>query len=186
MRSVQGKVVSCVLKRVKQVWAALQARVTPADVLFAGAYLDPKELALFFAMAIPDQYHALRVTYDAIRLSAGRSDVDRRLLIQSALLHDVGRREGDVSTWDKIFAVLFHRIAPEKARPWGREGKGSRLSNLRHAVYVYFNHPQRGAALLQFEGSDQKLIDIISTHHHGFREGDPPELILLRQADGMN
>ena len=179
-------VVSCVLKRVKQVWGALRARVRPADALFISEHLNPVEQELFFGMGMPDQYHSLCVAHDAIRLMAGHGDVDRRLLVRCALLHDVGRRRGDVSTWDKIFTVLFHKVAPGQARAWGREGRGNRLDNLRHAVHVYFNHPQRGATILQTAGSEQSLIDVIAFHHHVSRAEDPPELILLRQADELN
>jgi putative nucleotidyltransferase with HDIG domain len=172
--------------RVKQFFAALTAEVTAADREFADAWLNAAERALFYAMNLPDQYHALQVARTARRLAAGRADVDLELLVRCALLHDVGKVKGDVSTFDKTAAVLANRFAPEKAEGWGRPGRGGRIANLRHALHVYFHHPERGAALVAAAGGDERLTDIIGRHHRPPAAGDPPELTILREADELH
>ncbi|MDT8900196.1 HD domain-containing protein [Anaeroselena agilis] len=173
-------------RRVKQVLAALTARVTAADREFVAAWLAPAERELFYAMNLPDQYHALQVAYTARRLAAGRGGVDYGLLTRCALLHDVGKVKGDVSTFDKTFAVLAHRLAPGRAEGWGRAGRGGRIANLRHALHVYFRHPERSAALLAGIGANERLVGIISSHHQPPAPGEPPELTILREADDMH
>jgi putative nucleotidyltransferase with HDIG domain len=177
---------AAVWHRIKQFFAALTAEVTAADREFAVAWLCAAERALFYAMNLPDQYHALQVARTARRLAAGRADIDRELLVRSALLHDVGKVKGDVSTFDKTVAVLAHRLVPEKAEGWGRLGRGGRIANLRHALHVYFHHPARGAALVAAAGGDERLTDIIARHHQSPAAGDPPELALLREADALH
>jgi putative nucleotidyltransferase with HDIG domain len=171
------------LRRVKQVFAAFAAKVTAVDRAFVAEILTPAEQKLFFAMNLPDQYHALQVAYTAGRLAAGRNDVDRGLLTRCALLHDVGKVKGDVSTFDKAAAVVAHRLAPGMAESLGRPGRGGKVANLRHAMYVYFHHPERSAALLAEAGSDERLIAIIRRHHLPPAAGDQPELTILRAAD---
>lgn len=173
-------------RRVRQVVAALTARLTPADRDFLAACLTPAERELFAAMNLPDQRHALDVAHTARALAAGRPDADAALLTRAALLHDVGKVKGDVSTFDKSFAVAAHRLAPRRAEAWGRPGRGSRLDNLRHALYVYFRHPERSAARLAAIGADERLIGIVHRHHDPPAPGEPVELTLLRQADDMH
>jgi len=60
-----------VWRRIKQVLAALTAKVTAVDRTFAAENLNHAEQDLFFAMNPPDQYHALQVAYTAGRLAAG-------------------------------------------------------------------------------------------------------------------
>ncbi len=170
-------------RRVKQVIAALTARVTAADLAFVAANLTPEEQQLFYAMNLPDQYHALQVAYTAGQLAAGREDVDHGLLTRCALLHDVGKIKGDVSTFDKAAAVVAHRIAPRRAEGWGRPGRGGKVANLRHALHVYFHHPERSAALLAATGGEERLVSIVLRHHQPPASGEPPELAILRAAD---
>ena len=173
-------------KRFIQFIRALGARITLADRAFIGEHLTPAEQEVFYGMSVQDQFHCRRVAEDGIRLAEGRTDVDRRFLIRCALLHDVGRRWGDVSTWDKIAAVLLHYFFPEQTRAWAREGRGNRLENLRHALHVSACHPQRGIALLRLIGVEPDLLAVIGAHHNSPTIKDPPALTLLRRADDLN
>lgn len=171
------------LTRVRQVFCAFKARISQADRAFVERSLQPPEQALFWGMNLPDQRHALNVAYTARQMADGMTGVDRRLLTKCALLHDVGKVYGDVSTADKILTVIAHRLAPRWAKQWGRAGRGSILQNLRHAFYVYFHHPARSAALLQQAGTDPSVAAIVAKHHAAPAQDDPPELAILRQAD---
>lgn len=173
-------------KRVKQVFAALTARINELDKVFINKHLNEAQAALFRQMNLPDQRHALDVAYTALKLAASQAAVNQELLIQCALLHDVGKIKGDVSTADKIITVIFDRFAPQWAKSWGQRGRGSKIDNLRHAVYIYYNHAERGAAMLTAAGMSPELTMIIARHHEAPAAHEPPELTLLKKADSLN
>lgn len=173
------------LQRVKQVVSALTARITAADRSFVSQYLNQQEEQFFWAMNLPDQYHALQVAYTVECLANGRQDVDHQLLTRCALLHDIGKQQGDVSTADKIVTVLAHRLAPRWARRWGKLGRGGKIANLQHAFYIYFHHANRSAAMLKTLGLEAEAA-IVARHHEAPEDTDPPELRLLRQADDLH
>jgi len=174
------------LNRVKQLAAALTARISPADEQFVACNLTREEQKLFWRMNLPDQRHALNVAYSAQSLAQRLPGVDQSLLLKCALLHDVGKTRGDVSTADKVLTVLAHSCFPSWAKEWGRLGRGGRLANLRHAFYIYFHHGQRGAELLAQLQEHPLLVEIIRRHHEAPADNDPMELIVLRKADNMH
>ena len=173
-------------KRVKQVVAALTAWIDETDKGFVNQYLNKAQAALFWQMNLPDQRHALNVAYTALELAAGQTAVDQELLIKCALLHDVGKVKGDVSTADKIIAVILDMVARDWAKSWGQMGRGGKIDNLRHAVYIYYHHAARGAAMLSAVGLPSELTTIIARHHETPVVGEPPELTLLKKADSLN
>jgi len=172
--------------RIKQFIAAVTAEIVPADQTFIDKWLSGPEQKLFWAMSLPDQCHCLQVAYTAIKL-AKQADfaVNQDLLIRCALLHDVGKTFGDMSTIDKILTVLAYKIFPDFAKKWGRYGKGSSLDNLRHAFYIYLYHAERSRDQLLSLGLIE-LAEIVAEHHKAPTENDPPELLLLRKADDLN
>jgi putative nucleotidyltransferase with HDIG domain len=175
------------LNRIKQVYAALTAAITPEDRKFISAYLNADEQNLFWGMNVPDQRHVLNVAYTALHLAEGRQPiVNITLLIQCALLHDVGKIKGDVSTFDKIITVIGHKFLCKKTKKWARQGRGSKLSNIRHAFHIYFNHGERSAAMLKAIGKSSQVVEIVAKHHKTPADDDPLELILLRQSDNMH
>jgi putative nucleotidyltransferase with HDIG domain len=174
------------LNRFKQVAAALTARVTAADHDFIRENLRAEERSLFYGMNLPDQRHALNVTYSALALARDKPGVDLGLLVKSALLHDVGKVRGDVSTLDKILTVIAHKLMPDWARRWGKYGRGTRLANFRHAVHIYFHHPERSAELLASVGAAQEVIGVVRRHHEAPQDDEPVELTILRQADDLH
>jgi putative nucleotidyltransferase with HDIG domain len=174
------------IHRVKQVISALTAHILPQDRIFVNQQLNKEEQSLFWKMNLPDQRHALNVAYTARRMAEEMPGCDRALVLKCALLHDVGKMRGDVSTIDKVITVLAHYICPNWAKHWGRLGRGSRLQNLRHAFFIYFHHPERSAALLLAIHSDSVVADIVRRHHEAPAENDPPELSVLQEADNLH
>ena len=173
--------------RAKQFWAAITAHITIEDSIWVNGILSPREASLFWRMNLPDQPHAIRVAQSALVLAQRvREDVDTELLLRGALLHDVGKVYGDVSTADKVITVIGHKFAPRMMRSWGREGRGSRLDNLRHACYVYFHHPRRSAEFLKEIGAEKELIELVFHHHEPMVHGERIELTLLRQAEELH
>lgn len=172
--------------RIKQVFAALTARITQKDKKLVEQYLDSKAQKLFWNMNIPDQKHALHVAYTALQLAEIHPQVNVELLIKGALLHDVGKRRGEISTYDKIITVIGHCLFPNWTQKWGRQGRGTMIKNLRHAFYIYYHHAKHSAALLQEIGESSQLVEIVDKHHKAPADHDPLELVLLRKADSMN
>lgn len=170
-------------KRIRQVIAAVTARISEQDRRLIACYLDVGEAELFWRMNLADQRHALNVACTAGELADANPAIDRQLLIKCALLHDIGKVKGDVSTFDKIIAVLLDKFASDWARQWARQGRGGKLANLRHAIYIYYHHAGRGAAMLKARGASEQLAQLVARHHDAPENDDCPELTLLRQAD---
>ena len=174
------------LNRVKQVIAALKASITVEDKVFVSRYLNAAEQKLFWAMNLPDQCHVLNVAQTALQLAQHQQKIDVTLLVKCALLHDVGKIKGDVSTIDKIITVMGYKLSPRWAKQWGRLGKGSKIDNLRHAFYIYFHHAERGSMMLKEINSSPQLVDIIAKHHEAPTDYDPLELVILRKSDDLH
>jgi len=172
--------------RVKQVIAALTASLTPEDKVFVSHNLNTAEQKLFWGMNLPDQRHAINVAQTALQLAQHQQKIDINLLVKCALLHDVGKIKGDVSTIDKIITVMGYALSPRWAKQWGRLGRGSKLTNIRHAFYIYFNHAKRSAAMLSDIGTAPQIIKIVAKHHKAPADCDPLELVLLRKSDDLH
>ena len=167
-----------VFGRVLQFVRAVTARVSVEDGKYISTHLNADEQKIFFAMSVADQVHSLRTAYTVERLIIeDKRGVDREFLIRCALLHDVGRRNGDLTIKGKIFAVLVTTFAPKFA---------DRLEiNGNRALYVYHHHAELGARKLQQIGLF-KEAKIIAKHHAPPKSDDPLELKLLRLADNEN
>lgn len=172
--------------RIKQFVAAVSARITDEDQAYIKCFLRPEEQQLFWQMNLPEQRHALDVAYTAEKLAAGRGGIDHRCLIQAALLHDVGKVRGDISIPDKVMTVLADGFCPRIAKRLSKEGRGNRLSNMRHAMYVYYRHAQRGADMLDACGAEPRLVEWVRRHHEPPFPTDAAELELLKAADNLN
>ncbi|MDU2064028.1 MAG: HD domain-containing protein [Sporomusaceae bacterium] len=175
-------------QRIRQLTAALAAVLTAKDHQFVQEYLQVKERALFYQMNLPDQYHALQVAYSARRLAVSHTksrSIQLNLLIRAALLHDVGRLKGDVTTFDKIWTVLFDCFWEKRGRKWASQTALPR-DHWRRALYLHYCHGEVGADRLQRLGCDELLVALVRVHHQPPRETDSLELSLLRQADELH
>lgn len=170
------------LLRVRQFARAVCARVSPADRAFAESWLPVGARPLFFAMAEPDQCHAIRTARTADELAAASpGGCDRALLMRCALLHDVGRRRGALGTFWKAAAVLLAAARPAWARACGAPD-AARTGLLHEKLVVYFHHAEMGAEALFRRGFAAEAA-IVRRHHEAPAEDDPPELRFLRIAD---
>ena len=168
--------------RVRQFVRAVTQHMGEADHAFVRANLPAKALPLFYAMHPADQVHARNVAYTARALAGERGLPEelRAFLIRCALLHDVGRRRGDLDILGKVFAVLMmHYLPRTSGRLMMREGR------LGHALYVYCHHPAIGAALLRGIGMEAEA-GVIECHPQAASAGDSFVLTLLREADAQN
>lgn len=168
---------SCI-GRILQFVRAITARISVDDGKYISAHLNAEEQKIFFAMSVPDQFHSLRTAYTIERLVIeDKRGVNREFLIRCALLHDVGRKKGDLTIAGKVFVVLVTTFAPKFAERLEINGN--------HALYIYHHHAEIGARKLQQIGLF-KEAKIIAKHHAPPKSDDPPELKLLRLADNAN
>ncbi len=174
------------MTRVRQFVRALRARLEERDKLYIAAYLSGREQDLFYAMHVADQYHALQVAYTSERLAEGsREPLDRKLLIRSALLHDVGRKKGDLDIWGKVLAVLLHKFLPDISRRWAEEKASGFRGRAGRMMHVYYHHPEIGAEMLRGIGCLREA-ELAEKHHEPETPADGAELRILRRADGLN
>jgi putative nucleotidyltransferase with HDIG domain len=177
-------------RRVKQFISAITAKISATDEVFFTDYLTVSEQKLFRQLTVSDQRHSLNVAYTAQQL-AGRSPRLRlRLLIRAALLHDVGRAQYNLSTANKVLAVLLSATFPHFALHWAQsdelQSKFSFIESFHQALFIYYHHGEMGARRLQELGIELEIIQMVARHHQRIASDDVAELVLLRQADQMN
>lgn len=168
---------SCI-RRIFQFVRAVTAHVTIDDGKYISTHLNAEEQKIFFAMSVADQVHSLRTAYTIERfVIEDKRGVNREFLIRCALLHDVGRKAGDLTIMGKVFVVLVTTFAPKFAERLEINGN--------HALYIYHHHAELGGQKLQQIGLF-KEAKIIAKHHSPPKPDDPLELRLLRLADNEN
>ena len=167
-----------IIKRSKQFFRALFAKITLEDEQYISRHLNVEEQKLFFAMSTIDQFHSLNVAYTIEKfIIDDKKNIDREFLIRCALLHDVGRVKGDLNIFQKVFVVLVTKFAPSFAEKLERNGN--------HAIYIYNHHAEIGARKLQNINLFRES-KIIAKHHSPPSSDDPEELKILRLADEKN
>lgn len=174
-------------QRVKQLFWAFSAHKAKIDWNWVGEQLSSTELELFMKMDPVTRYHAFRVAQTALKLiESSPPSIDKGLLLKGALLHDMGKEQGDISVWDRVLFVAANTLFPRLSGRFAKAGQGSFLQNLRHGFYVHFEHPQKGARLAGRANLSPDLIKLIEDHHLPAKPDDPVELTILRQADEAN
>lgn len=116
-----------------------------ADEAWVGSVLSEAELALWRRMSGADRRHAVG---GARRVAATLPTTDQAVLA-AALLHDVGKVESGLGT--------FERVAATVARPWS-ERTPERWRR-------YYRHTVLGAELLELAGSDPLVVAWAREHH---------------------
>lgn len=119
----------------------------------ARSYLSEEGLQLFESLSPRDQFHSARTA--SILITKGVSDPE---LLQSALLHDVGK--GRQSLWQRAAYVLLAWISPALLKRVARPGAGWRGAldrSRRHAVL--------GAQLAAAAGYSRRVVCLVARHH---------------------
>lgn len=174
------------IQRIRQFYRALTAHISEKDREFIDRSIPAVARGLFYQMHPADQYHALHVAKTALQLvDKSNLTIDRSMLLRCALLHDVGRVKGDLDIWGKVLTVLLTHYAPAFARRIARKDCASFWDKPGHALYVYYHHPEIGAAKLRAIGLAEEAA-IVSRHHQAASSGDSAVLTILRQADEKN
>jgi hypothetical protein len=146
--------------RVRQFLRAVAARTRPPDDTAARELLAPPLYGLFERMSPEDRRHGLEM----LRLvrAAGESEA---VVLQAALLHDVGKAEAGIGLAHRILRVL---LADRLPRVWG--WLSGWPTGWQRPFWALANHPARGACWVESVGGDPLLGDLIRYH-----ESLPPE-----------
>lgn len=168
--------------RVQQFSAAVQARVTPAEVAALRHVLPPPALTLFRQMPVADQRHSLDV-YAGLR-HAGCDDPD---LLAAALLHDVAKA-GHIRIWHRVALVLLKSLAPGR-RILAQLAQPAPVHSLRYPFYVSVHHPALGAHQALAAGCSPQTAWLIAHHQtsladvHGAEPAQRAALRALQKVD---
>lgn len=178
------------IKRILQFYRAITARLSAEDIRQIKKHLPPAAQKLFFAMHLADQYHTFNVYKTAIALyekmpAIERAQVDYKLLLRAALLHDVGRKNGDLNIVGKVATVLLTSFMPNFSKRIAAKKVRGILARPSYWLYIYYNHPIIGAAKLKAIGMVSEA-EIVAKHHNAAEETDSIELKFLKIADEQN
>ncbi len=141
-------------QRLRQLFAALTARVSPDERALVAKTLSAAELRLFERMPRFDQRHCLDVYHTLVR--GGYDDL---LLLRAALIHDCGKVDDDGRPIPLIYYGLFvvvRKLVPSLYRRAARDGRGPL-----HPFAVHAAHDERGALLAAAAGSPAGLVAIL-------------------------
>lgn len=167
--------------RVRQFWWALCARKPEGAQSTLEALLSAEQLALFRRMSAADQRHSLDV-YRSL-LAAGYTNRD---LLVAALLHDVGKAEGQLHLWHRVAVVLLRKWWPTMLARLARDG----AQGWRAGFVIHRRHPELGAKLARAAGCSPLTVSLIRHHQDATAAPADPEearlLAALQQADGVN
>ncbi|MBN1580973.1 MAG: HD domain-containing protein [Anaerolineae bacterium] len=162
-----------IVYRAGQFFRAMWPRVREDEYALVEVHLSASEMALFCRMHRIDQRHCLDVFYSLYR--AGYRDA---VLLQAALLHDVGKAAGQITIVHRVAVVLMQRIVPSWLEQLAQDGRG-----WKRGFAVHVSHPEIGARLLKEAGSSQVAF-LVKGHH----DSDPHDsrLVALHWADGQH
>lgn len=164
------------LYRLKQFIWAVTAPFKPIDRNILNEYLNRSEMKLFQKMKLSEQHHCIRVCKDSLIKSEKLEDIDKRKLAKIALLHDVGKIEGNLNVLDKSIIVILDKVTKGNLKKYTFNKK----------VDVYYNHPQRSLKLLKkIDIYDKEFLEAIGNHHQRYNCKNK-YLEIVRQCDDSN
>jgi hypothetical protein len=163
--------------RIRQLLAALTARVSEADLAEAEAHLPPGARFLFRRMPRDGQAHALHVLSDLKR--TGHSHPS---LLAAALLHDAGKSAVHVTPLTRTIFVALKRLAPARL---------DRLSAGRwRSLVALRDHPRVGAEWARQAGCEALTVELIARHQdrlNGAASSEADRLLkALQEVDDRN
>ena len=144
--------------RLRQLWNALRAQVSPAEAALVRRVLPPAEHALYARMPRRDRRHCLDVYH---RLVA--ANVHDPLLLRAALFHDTGKVDPQGRPVPLVWyggLVIFRRLWPHSYALLAASPRG-----WRHPFYYYAHHGPLGAELARAAGSPPEIVAILRHYH---------------------
>jgi hypothetical protein len=141
--------------RLQQGLSRLRALLQPPDLSPAERLLSSQAFTLFQRMGPGDRAHCLRVL-DLLQ-EEGVTCPD---LLKAALLHDVGKAEGNLTLAYRTVIVLVRRF-----RPAGLERLAHpRAGHWRYPFWVHLHHAELGAARCAQVGCSPQVTALVRYH----------------------
>lgn len=169
----------------KRFFGIFGGKLTRSDVDFVRSYLDEPGQFLFFQMSPVDQRHAVAVARELLSEVGYRRELDGLTLIKAALLHDIGKVEGDLNIVNRVVAGLIRRLSPSLRDKLSAPDQTGGWK-IRYGFYVDKVHPLRGSHMAQVLGIEAKVVELIRHHHDHPRDNQSSELTCLQLADNKH
>lgn len=168
-------------KRIKQCVVGIFYTIKPftdKDKVIINTYLDSEELRLFNTMKKYDRSHCIRVTKGILSYLQHNKIVlkDKNELIKAALIHDIGKREGNFYILNRVVIILLDKIFKDK-----------KLLLKNKKFYIYKNHAKIGYDILKKnKGFSEEALYIVKNHHEKSLDKLKEEIVLLQTYDDKN
>lgn len=169
----------------RRIFSGINGRLSAADLEFVDSYLDAGSKFLFFQMALIDQRHCLAVAREIIIEAGYQKQLDMMVLVKAALLHDIGKVQGELNLISRIAVAVIRRIIPSFRERWGRDVQ-KRGFKIRYGLYVDRIHPQRGAYMARIFGVEEAVAELIRKHHDAPALEQSDALTWLQLADNRH
>ncbi|WMJ80066.1 HDIG domain-containing protein [Clostridium sp. MB40-C1] len=162
------------LYRIKQFYWGITSKIDLKDKRFLNQHLSEKELMLFNKLNKHEKKHCIKTAMDA-EVVCLKNNVNNKILIKAALLHDIGKIDYNTNLIQKSFMVVLNKLFKDKMRKY----EGYKV------VDVFYNHPENGYKILKNYDYDERFLYLIKNHHNNDIIGDK-ELDILKQCDNKN
>ena len=160
------------VSRARAAWS--RGEVADGDRAWVSRILTPAELALWSGQSAHDRDHTLRVARRVERRLASTPHAGDTLWPAAALLHDVGKREADLTLLERAVATLASRVVSvERARRW----IGSRIG-IRRRFGLYLLHGEVGAGMIRRAGGREPIAAWAEVHQGDRAMGGFPPLVV--------
>lgn len=158
--------------------------LTAEDRALIQQRLTEAERDLFYRMEPADQAHSVRVTRLCMEALAAHPQVDERVMVKAALLHDVGKIGADLGLVFRTLWVFGHALMPSVLDRVAARGASAPPGSLRRKMYDQLFHAAIGARMLAQVGTEPEVLHWIALTGEERRPDDPVEKQLLLAADG--
>lgn len=149
-------------------------------------YLDDAGKFLFSQMSKIDQHHSLAVAQTVLAQAAYLRGVKIKMLVKAALLHDIGKVEGDFNLVSRLIVGMIRRVRPTLRGKLAITNPQTLWEKIKYGCYVDLVHPARGAHMAKIFGIEPTVVEMIRRHHDPPHEGQSSELTWLQTADSRN
>jgi hypothetical protein len=152
------------------------------DVAWVQSVLESGEYDLWQRMPNADRRHSVAVARRVERALDGTAYAGDRRWIATALLHDVGKIDAGLNTFQRVGATLAGAAAGhDLAESW------SAKRGITRRVGLYLRHPELGATRIRLAGGREEIAAWAAAHHRRDEwasTGIPDAVVLvLHEAD---